>query len=68
MVADIAKTVPGADDPYVLSNLALATILSAISDLFAAPTYAFLKVTRATHDATRAALDEKQRMANAAVA
>ncbi len=54
--------------PQVLSNLALATILSAIAGLFAAATYAFLKVTRATHDATRAALDEKQRMADAAVA
>lgn len=68
LVADIAKTVPGAVDPEVLSNLALATIFSAIAGLFVAATYAVLKVTRATHDATRAALDEKQRMADAAVA
>ena len=38
LVADIAKTVPGAVDPEVLSNLALATILSAIAGLFVAAT------------------------------
>lgn len=68
MVADFTKTVPGAVDPQVLSNLTLATILLAIAGLFAAATYAVLKVTRAKHDATRAAFDKKQRMADAAVA
>ena len=68
LIAFPAKAVPGAIDPQVLSNLALATILSTVPGLFAAATYVFLKVTRATHDATRAALDEKQRMADAAVA
>ena len=68
LIAFPAKAVPGAVEPEVLSKLALATILSMIPGMFAAATYAFLKVTRATHDSTRAALDEKQRMADAAVA
>lgn len=68
MIAFPAKAVPGQVDPGVLSNLVLATILSTIPGLLAAASYVFLKVTRATHDATRAALDEKQRVSDAAVA
>ena len=58
-IAFPAKAVPGAVDPAILTNLALATVLSTIPGLFAAASYAFLKVTRATHDATRAALDAR---------
>ena len=60
IIAFPAKAIPGAVDAGVLSNLALATVLSTIPGLFAAATYGFLKVTRATHDATRAALDAKK--------
>ena len=60
IIAFPAKAVPGAVDPSVLSNLALATILSAVPGLFAAASYCFLRVTRQTHDATRAALDAKK--------
>ena len=59
LIAFPAKATPGAVDPGVLSNLALATVLSTIPGLFAAASYSFLRVTRATHDATRAALDAK---------
>ena len=59
-IAFPAKAVPGEVDPAILSNLALATILSTIPGLFAAASYAFLQVTRETHDATRAALDAKK--------
>ena len=61
IIAFPAKATPGMVDPGVLSNLALATVLSTIPGLFAAASYSFLRVTRATHDATRAALDAKQR-------
>jgi glycoside/pentoside/hexuronide:cation symporter, GPH family len=67
LIAFPAKAVPGAVDQTVLSNLALATILSTIPGLFAAASYSFLKVTRATHDATRAAIDEKKRMEDEAI-
>ena len=60
IIAFPAKAVPGAVDPAVLSNLALATVLSTIPGLFAAASYSFLRVTRATHDATRAALDARK--------
>ena len=60
IIAFPAKATPGAVDPEVLSNLALATVLSTIPGLFAAASYSFLRVTRATHDATRAALDAKR--------
>ncbi len=57
-----AKATPGAVDPGVLSNLALATVLSTLPGLFAAASYSFLRVTRATHDATRTALDAKKQV------
>ena len=60
IIAFPAKAVPGAVDPAVLSSLALATVLSTIPGLFAAASYSFLRVTRATHDATRAALDARK--------
>ena len=60
MIAFPAKAIPGAVDPGVLSNLALATVLSTIPGLIAAVSYSFLRVTRATHDATRAAIDLKK--------
>ena len=58
--AQISTAIPGAVDPGVLSNLALATVLSTIPGLIAAVSYSFLRVTRATHDATRAAIDLKK--------
>lgn len=60
MIAFPAKATPGAVDPQVLSNLALATVLSTIPGLFAALSYALLRVTRATYDATQAALVAKK--------
>ena len=59
-IAFPAKATPGAVDAEVLSNLALATILSTLPGLLGAASYAFLRVTRETHDATRAALDAKK--------
>ena len=59
-IAFPAKATPGAVDADVLSNLALATILSTLPGLLGAASYAFLRVTRATHDATRAAIDAKK--------
>ncbi len=59
-IAFPAKATPGAVDAGVLSDLALAIILSTIPGLLAAVSYAFLRVTRETHAATRAALDAKQ--------
>ncbi len=67
MIAFPAKATPGAVDAGVLANLALATILSTIPGLFAAASYCFLRVTRETHDATRAALDAKKLVEAAAV-
>ena len=60
LIAFPAKATPGAVDPGVLSNLALVTVLSTVPGLLAAASYSFLSVTRATHDATRAALDAKK--------
>ena len=60
LIAFPAKAIPGAVNPGVLSNLALATVLSTIPGLVAAVSYSFLRVTRATHDATRAAIDLKK--------
>jgi glycoside/pentoside/hexuronide:cation symporter, GPH family len=60
IIAFPAKAIPGAVDPSVLSNLALAVILSTVPGLLAAISYSFLRVTRETHDTTRAALDEKK--------
>ena len=68
IIAFPAKAIPGEVDPGVLSNLALATVLSTIPGLFAAASYAFLRVTRETHDATRAALDAKKQMETDGVA
>jgi glycoside/pentoside/hexuronide:cation symporter, GPH family len=68
LIAFPAKATPGAVDAAILSNLALATVLSTLPGLLAAATYAFLRVTRATHDATRAALDAKKAAAAAAAA
>ncbi len=59
-IAFPTKATPGMVDPNVLSNLALATVLSTIPGLFAAASYCFLRVTRQTHDATRVALDAKK--------
>ncbi len=60
IIAFPAKAVPGAVDAGVLSNLALATVLSTVPGLLGAASYALLRVTRTTHDATRAALDAKK--------
>ena len=68
IIAFPAKAIPGEVDPGVLSNLALATILSTIPGLFAAASYAFLRVTRETHDATRSALDAKKQVQTDGVA
>ena len=66
MIAFPAKAIPGSVDPAILSNLVVATVLSTIPGLFAAASYAFLRVTRDTHNATRAALDaRKQKEAQA---
>ena len=65
-IAFPAKATPGAVDAGVLSNLALATVLSTVPGLFAAASYCFLRVTRETHDATRAALDAKKEAGRAA--
>ena len=67
IIAFPAKATPGAVNVDVLSNLALATILSTIPGLFAAASYCFLRVTRETHDATRAALDAKKEAAAAVI-
>jgi glycoside/pentoside/hexuronide:cation symporter, GPH family len=64
-IAFPAKATPGMVDAGVLTNLALATVLSTIPGLFAAASYCFLRVTRETHDATRAALDSKKEAAAA---
>ena len=68
LIAFPAKATPGMVDAGVLSNLALATVLSTIPGLFAAASYCFLRVTRVTHDATRAALDAKKEEETAAAA
>lgn len=70
-IAFPAKAVPGQVPEGVLMGLAAAFVLSAVPGLVAAVFYGMLNVTRATHDATRAALLVRQRndtIAPAAVA
>ncbi len=57
IIAFPAKAVPGQVDPHVLMGLASAFVLSTIPGLVAVVFYASLRVTKSTHDATRAALD-----------
>ena len=59
-VAFPAKATPGQVDAPVLMGLAVAFVLSTVPGLIAAVFYGMLKVTRATHDATRAAIDAKK--------
>ena len=60
MIAFPAKAVPGQVPEAVLMGLAAAFVLSAIPGLVAAIFYGMLRVTRATHDATRQALTDRQ--------
>ena len=60
LIAFPAKAVPGHVDATVLNGIAGAFMLSTVPGLVAAVFYAMLQVTRATHDATRAALDAQQ--------
>ncbi len=59
-VAFPAKATPGQVDERVLMGLAAAFVLSTVPGLVAAVFYGMLKVTRATHDATRAAIDVRK--------
>ena len=59
MVAFPAKAAPGSVTQPVLDHLILALLVSTIPGLIAAGCYALLRVTRASHDATRAALDAR---------
>ena len=56
IIAFPAKATPGEVPQSVLMALALAFILSTIPGLIAAIFYGMLRVTRVTHDATKAAL------------
>lgn len=56
IIAFPAKATPGQVPQSVLMALAVAFVLSTIPGLFAALFYSLLRVTRATHDATKAAL------------
>jgi Na+/melibiose symporter-like transporter len=60
MIAFPAKAVPGQVNPHVLDSLAAAFVLSTLPGLAATVCYGMLRVTRRTHDATRAALDERR--------
>ena len=62
LIAFPAKATPGSVDGEVLSNLALATVMSTAPGLLAAVCYGMLRVTQATHSATRAALDAKKQV------
>ncbi len=57
IVAFPAKATPGQVPEPVLMGLAVAFVLSVIPGLVASIFYGMLNVTRATHDATRAAID-----------
>ena len=57
IVAFPAKATPGQVPEPVLMGLAAAFVLSVIPGLIASIFYGMLNVTRATHDATRAAID-----------
>ncbi|MES2898234.1 MAG: MFS transporter [Pseudomonadota bacterium] len=56
LIAFPAKAVPGEVPQTVLMALAAAFVLSAVPGLIAAIFYAMLRVTRKTHDTTKAAL------------
>ena len=60
MIAFPVKAVPGQVPDAVLMGLAAAFVLSAVPGLVAAIFYGLLRVTRATHDATRRALTDRQ--------
>ena len=60
IIAFPAKAVPGQVSEPALMGLAGAFVLSTIPGLVASIFYGMLRVTRATHDATRAALTAKQ--------
>ena len=60
LIAFPVKAVPGHVDATVLNGIAVAFMLSTVPGLVAAVFYARLRVTKATHDATRAALDARQ--------
>lgn len=55
-IAFPAKAVPGQVDQTVLMSLAAAFVLSTVPGLVATIFYGMLRVTRTTHEATRAAL------------
>lgn len=63
IVAFPAKATPGQVPQAVLMGLAAAYVLSVVPGLVAGIFYGMLKVTRATHDATRAALDARKQQA-----
>ena len=60
VIAFPAKAVPGQVDQTVLMGLAVAFVLSTVPGLIAVIFYAMLRVTRRTHEATRAALGQRQ--------
>jgi glycoside/pentoside/hexuronide:cation symporter, GPH family len=60
LIAFPANAVPGKVDEHVLMGLAAAFIISTIPGLIAAVFYGMLRVTRASHDATRNALDHRR--------
>ena len=60
LIAFPAKAAPGHVDPSVLTGLAAAFVLSTVPGLVAVGFYASLRVTRSTHDATRAAIDARR--------
>jgi glycoside/pentoside/hexuronide:cation symporter, GPH family len=66
VVAFPAKATPGQVGEPVLMGLALAFMLSVIPGLVASVFYGMLNVTRATHNATRAAIDAGKFTAGAA--
>lgn len=60
MIAFPAKAIPGHVPQPVLMSLAAAFVISTIPGLIGAVFYGMLKVTRETHDATRASLDARR--------
>ena len=68
VVAFPAKAIPGQVPEPVLMGLAVAFMLSIVPGLIAAIFYGMLNVTRATHDATRAAIDAQKIQALSVVA
>ncbi|MBC7938985.1 MAG: MFS transporter, partial [Chitinophagaceae bacterium] len=59
-IAFPAKAVPGQVPQAVLMGLAAAFVLSVVPGLIASIFYGMLNVTRATHDATRQALQVRK--------